>query len=99
PDLFSYLQEAVDLAPSPGSYVLTGSQHFGLTAGIGQSLAGRVALLNLLPLSLDEVSAFPDPPADPWTTVWTGGYPRIHDQMLPPGSWLASYTATYVQRD
>lgn len=99
PDLFSYLQEVVDSEPTPGRIVLTGSQHFGLTASIGQSLAGRVALLDLLPLSLEEVRRFDSWPPDLWTTVWTGGYPRIHDRGLVPDLWLADYVATYVQRD
>lgn len=99
PDLFSYLQEEVDRDPAAGRFILTGSQHFGLSEAISQSLAGRVALLNLLPLSLEEVARFSDPPKDLWTTVWTGGYPRIHDRRLPPASWLADYTQTYVERD
>ncbi len=99
PDLFSYLQEEVDRDPVPGRFILTGSQHFGLSEAISQSLAGRIALLNLLPMSLDELHRFPSPPEDLWTTVWTGGYPRIHDRGLAPDRWLAEYVATYVQRD
>ena len=58
PQLFSYLQEEVDRDPEPGRFILTGSQHFGISEAITQSLAGRVALLRLLPLSLDEVRRF-----------------------------------------
>lgn len=99
PELFSYLQDVVDRDPKPGRIVLTGSQHFGLTEGISQSLAGRVALLHLLPFSLDELMRFEDQPHDLWTTIWTGGYPRIHDRGLTAADWLADYVATYVQRD
>jgi hypothetical protein len=99
PDLFSYLQEELDRDPTPGRYILTGSQHFGLTEAISQSLAGRIALLNLLPMSLDELRRFPSPAQDLWTAVWTGAYPRIYDQELDPRHWLAEYVATYVQRD
>lgn len=99
PELFSYLQEELDRDPTPGRYILTGSQHFGLSEAISQSLAGRVALLHLLPLSLDELRRFPSPPEDLWATVWTGGYPRIHDRGLAPNRWLPDYEATYVQRD
>jgi predicted AAA+ superfamily ATPase len=70
-----------------------------LSEAITQSLAGRIALLHLLPLSLEEVRRFPSPPAELWSTLWTGGYPRIHDQQLDAGTWLADYVATYVQRD
>jgi len=99
PSLFSYLQEEIDRDPSPGRFVLTGSQHFGLTEAITQSLAGRISLLHLLPMSLDELGGFSSMSDDLWTTVWTGGYPRIHDRGLDPNQWLADYTATYVQRD
>lgn len=99
PELLSYLQEELDRDAAPGRFVLTGSQHFGLSEAITQSLAGRVALLHLLPLSLDEVRRFPAAPAGPWETIWTGGYPRIHDRGLDADTWLGDYLATYVQRD
>jgi len=99
PDLFSYLQDNVDRDPTPGRFILTGSQHFGLTEAISQSLAGRVGHLYLLPLSVDEVRRFPVHPDDLWATVFTGGYPRIHDRGLEPTQWLGDYVSTYVQRD
>jgi predicted AAA+ superfamily ATPase len=99
PELFSYLQGEIDEDPTPGRFILTGSQHFGLTEAITQSLAGRIALLRLLPLSLDELRGFPSPPQDLWTTMWTGGYPRIPDRRLDPATWLADYLETYLQRD
>jgi uncharacterized protein len=99
PSLFSYLQEEVDRDPAPGRFVLTGSQHFGLSEAITQSLAGRVALVHLLPPSLEELRRFPSPPTDLWSTLWAGAYPRIHDRQLDPNQWLADYVATYVQRD
>jgi hypothetical protein len=99
PELFSYLQEQVDLDPAPGRFVLTGSQHFGLSASISQSLAGRVSILNLLPLGLDEVRRFGTFPTEIWSQIWSGGYPRIYDRRLTPDRWLADYVATYVQRD
>jgi len=99
PELFSYLQEEVDERPEPGRFILTGSQHFGLTAAITQSLAGRIAILYLLPPSLDELARFGELPADLWAQVWTGAYPRIYDRGLDPGRWLADYATTYVQRD
>lgn len=99
PDLFSYLQEEVDRDAAPGRFVLTGSEHLGLSEAMSQSLAGRVALLNLLPLSVDELRRFEEPPQGLWEVVCSGGYPRIHDRKLSPRIWLADYEATYVQRD
>ncbi len=98
PGLFPYLQEEIDNDPSPGRYILTGSQHFGLSEAISQSLAGRVALLNLLPLSFEELLRF-GPREEVWRVVWEGGYPRIHDRNLAADLWLGDYLATYVQRD
>jgi predicted AAA+ superfamily ATPase len=99
PELFAYLQEDVDERPEPGRFIVTGSQHFGLTAAITQSLAGRIAIFDLLPPSLDELARFGQLPDDLWTHLWTGCYPRIYDRDLDPARWLADYTTTYVQRD
>jgi predicted AAA+ superfamily ATPase len=99
PQLASYLQGLVDEDPSPGRFLLTGSQNLAVMQTVSQSLAGRTALVELLPLDLAEVRRFPEPPTNLFTTLWTGGYPRIHDQGLPAGEWLADYAATYVERD
>jgi predicted AAA+ superfamily ATPase len=99
PELTSYLQAIVDEDRSPGRFVLTGSQSMALLAGVSQSLAGRTALLELLPLELTEIRRFPDAPTDLDTLLWMGGYPRIHDRGLQAGEWLADYTATYLERD
>jgi hypothetical protein len=99
PELLSYVQEAVDRDPSPGRFILTGSQQLGLIEAVSQTLAGRTALLQLLPLNLTEIQRFPKAPADLWTLVWTGGYPRIYDRKLPADEWLSGYASTYVERD
>lgn len=59
PELFSYVQEAVDEDPTPGRFILSGSQNFLLMARISQSLAGRVYVSNLLPFSLAELARRP----------------------------------------
>lgn len=99
PELPSYLQSIVDEDPAPGRFLLTGSQSLTLLAGVSQSLAGRTALLELLPLDLAEVRRFPQPSEDLDTLLWQGGYPRIHDRGLRANEWLADYTATYLERD
>lgn len=99
PELLRYLQGEVDERPDPGRFILTGSQHFGLSAAIAQSLAGRTAVLQLLPPSRQELIRFPNAPDDLLTTIWMGAYPRIHDRGVPARRWLADYVATYVQRD
>ncbi len=99
PELLSYIQQLVDTHPRPGTFILTGSQHFGLLSAVAQTLAGRTAVVQLLPLALDEVRRFPHVPTDLARVLWAGGYPRIYDQRLPAGEWLANYVATYVERD
>jgi predicted AAA+ superfamily ATPase len=99
PELLSYLQPVIDDDPEPGRWILTGSQNFALLASIGQSLAGRAAVLHLLPCSFDEVRRFAHAPRTVDEALLAGGYPRIHDRGIPPSDWLASYVATYVERD
>lgn len=100
PDLLSALQVEVDARSDPGRFVLTGSQHFGLSAAVSQSLAGRTAVLTLLPPSLDELKRFKGPSTDNLIEMlWTGAYPRIHDRSIPAGRWLCDYISTYLQRD
>lgn len=99
PELLSYLQSEIDARPDPGRFILTGSQHFGLSQSIAQSLAGRCGILALLPPTLEELRAFPSAPADLFPLLWQGAYPRIYDRGIPAHQWLSDYTTTYVQRD
>lgn len=99
PDLLSYLQIAIDADPQPGRWILTGSQNLSLLETVSQSLAGRTAVHNLLPLTSAEISLFPQPPASLDEHLFAGGYPRIYDQELDPGAWLGSYVRTYLERD
>lgn len=98
PQLFSYLQSMVDADRRPGRFVLTGSQQFGLLSGITQSLAGRVGLLHLLPLSLAELDRATRPRSLE-ELLWRGLYPPVVAGRVPPGTWYADYFATYVERD
>ncbi len=114
PDLLSYIQGIVDREDSPGRFILTGSQQFHLMEKVGQTLAGRVAIVYLLPLSLSELLGQKTP--DPWKIntvpekrksppfsleeiLYKGLYPRIHDKGLEPHDWLSAYYRTYVERD
>jgi uncharacterized protein len=99
PELFSYLQVEVDEHPRRGRFVLTGSVNFQLMASISQSLAGRTALLQLLPLSLQEIRRFPRPPRDLYDLLFRGGYPALHRQKVNPVDWQNAYVGTYVERD
>ena len=99
PDLLSYLQEEVDRDPRSGRFILTGSENFTLSHHISQSLAGRVAVLVLLPPSYDELRHFPGAPTDVWELLVRGSFPRPYDMGIDSRPWLADYVTTYVERD
>lgn len=99
PDLFSHLQGMVDAERRPGRFILTGSQQFGLLAGVTQSLAGRVGMTRLLPLAAGEIPAVADGQLSLDGLMLKGGYPALHTQPVQPSDWFASYIATYVERD
>jgi predicted AAA+ superfamily ATPase len=99
PQLPSYLQEIIDRDPAPGRWILTGSHNLSVMESTSQSLAGRSAVVHLLPLSRHEVVEFSNHPKTLNETLLTGGYPRILDRKLRPSDWLASYVATYLERD
>ncbi len=99
PDLLSYLQGIIDADPAPGRWVLTGSRNFALLASISQSLAGRTAILHLLPLARSEVVRFARHPQSLEETLLAGGYPRIFDRGLDPPEWFQPYVTTYIERD
>jgi len=98
PELLSWIQVQVDGNSSPGQFILTGSQQFELSRSVSQSLAGRTALLRLLPLSIAEL--LPSQGIlDVDSLLHLGGYPRIHRDGLDPAVALGDYFETYVQRD
>ena len=99
PELPSYLQVLIDEDPTPGKWILTGSQNLTLLESVSQSLAGRTALLHLLPLARNEVCRFKKHPTNLDEALFAGGYPRIFDQGLDPSEWLGAYVATYIERD
>lgn len=100
PDLFSYIQTLSDERNRPGEYILTGSQNFLLSEKISQSLAGRVFVTHLLPLSISELqSAQTTNTEDLETTIFRGFYPRIHQMDMEPELFFPSYIQTYVERD
>jgi predicted AAA+ superfamily ATPase len=100
PELFSYLQGILDKNENPGQFILTGSNNFLLQQNISQSLAGRVAYLQLLPFTLGELygGESQDVPASDQVLL-EGMYPPIHDRKIAPRDWYANYVRTYVERD
>lgn len=99
PELLSYLQGIVDLRKKPGLFILTGSQQLLLMKDLSQTLAGRVRLLTLLPLSLRELRQAHLVPRTMEQWVVRGAYPRLYDKRVPPGEWHHGYIQTYLERD
>lgn len=99
PELFSYLQGFVDESRELGKYILTGSQNFLLLHKITQSLAGRVAILNLMPLSIAELKKSGLEPASYDDFLFEGGYPAIYDKHIQPPDFFPSYIQSYLERD
>jgi hypothetical protein len=98
PELLSYLQPLVDADQQPGRFILIGSQQFEVMNTVAQSLAGRTAVLKLLPLTIAELAAAGISPGTDQLLL-SGFYPPIHDGGLDPTRALGDYVETYVQRD
>lgn len=98
PALLSWIQAMVDERRPAGPLVLTGSHQIDLLKGVSQSLAGRTSLLQLLPMSVNEIreSGLTRSTDD---LIYQGGYPRIHAEGLDPSVALSDYFATYAERD
>lgn len=97
--LLSYIQTRVDEERKPGKYILAGSQNFIMMEVISQSLAGRISILTLLPLSIIELRQAQLLPGKPEMLLFNGLYPRIYDENYNPNKFYADYIRTYVERD
>jgi len=98
PDLFSYIQSIVDENKAPGRFIITGSHNFLMQEKISQTLAGRVAILTLLPFSIDELRG-EDTLENFSTYIFKGFYPPIYDRKIEPSDWYPNYIRTYLERD
>ena len=99
PEIFSYLQQIIDESEQCGLFILTGSQQFGMMSGITQSLAGRAAIVQLLPFSYNEWYGRQKPTNTLDEILFKGLYPPVHDRNLDPGIWYSNYMQTYIERD
>lgn len=99
PELFSYLQEYIDATTQQAKYILTGSNNFLLQQNISQTLAGRIAYVELLPFSLEELGTIHAQSTSDNQLLFTGFYPPIHDQQIAAQEWYSQYIKTYIERD
>lgn len=100
PELFSYIQGIVDDEKKDGFFILTGSQNFLLHEKITQSLAGRVALFTLLPLSVQELQQAGIASALAEEQIQKGFYPKTYEKKITDLNYFyMTYISTYVERD
>lgn len=99
PQLTTAIKLAIDKKSRPGYFILTGSQNFLMNKAITESLAGRVGILNLFPLSIKELLDNNLATSSITNIIFNGGYPRMYNEHIPPTELYPSYIASYVQRD
>lgn len=98
PELLSYIQGMVDSKPDPAQFILTGSNQFSMLSSISQSLAGRTAILKLLPFSIGEINSFMEE-YDTDDYLFRGFYPAIYANDLDPVRTYSYYFETYIEKD
>ena len=102
PEIFDAIKLVVDSGEyQPGKYILTGSSQFRLRENITDSMAGRIALLKLLPFSLQELGESGFPMKDAYDYVWRGTYPPLYDKSkyFLSEDWFENYLDTYLDLD
>lgn len=99
PELLSYMQGIIDKEYKPGYFILTGSQNFLMQEKITQTLAGRIALLTLLPLSVQELEDANLLPNDVDSLIIKGFYPQLYTRQIDVRTWCSNYINTYVEKD
>lgn len=98
PQLLSYIQGIVDRVKKNGIFILTGSHQPELHQSVSQSLAGRTAVMTLLPFSLTELRNYRKD-WEPFELIVNGAYPRLHEEGLKPARFFNGYLQTYIERD
>jgi len=99
PSLMSYIQTEVDEQKINSQFVITGSQNFKIAETVSQSLAGRVAIFELLPFSYSEISSTKFGSLSTEELVYTGFFPGIYKQNISPIDFYRNFTNTYVTKD
>lgn len=100
PELASTIQVNVDVnRKKKGQYILTGSHQPLLQQAVSQTLAGRTALMRLLPFSLEELKRVPRQKKNVDALILQGGMPEVNTEHLEPRAYYRNYFQTYVERD
>jgi uncharacterized protein len=99
PSLFREIKIRIDEDRNvKGKWILTGSQQFNLMQGITESLAGRIRILNLFPLSVQELNRA-EIESNPKNYLWKGGFPEVWAENLDATEFFEDYIQTYLERD
>jgi len=99
PELSSYIQVIVDEKSKNNMFILTGSRQLEIMDTVSQSLAGRTAVLKLLPFSITEMTRGYKKTEETDNYIFKGFYPRLHEQNIPAAHFYSDYLQTYVERD
>jgi len=99
PVLFNYMQQILDETKKEGLFILTGSNNFLLQESITQSLAGRIGIIDLLPLTYNEIRNIHQQDLSTNQLLLKGSYPELYDKNKKKDFWYQSYIRTYVERD
>lgn len=99
PELLSYIQSHIDTWQKTGFFILTGSENILVNQHITQSLAGRIAIVTLLPLSIEELKEADLLPLEMEDFLMKGCYPSLYARTIDSKEWVQSYIQTYIERD
>lgn len=95
PGILQYIKIRIDRDRAPGKWIMSGSQQFHLMKNISETLAGRIAILDLAPLALSEL----EDPGELKELIWKGFYPEPYCYPEKRDVWVRSYIQTYIERD
>jgi uncharacterized protein len=99
PELLSYIQTITDKEKIPGQFIVTGSQNFLMMEKISQSLAGRISIFTLLPLSIEELYESTSITDGLFEVLYRGLYPRLNTEKIHASRYYRNYVNTYLERD
>lgn len=99
PELLSYMQTIIDRDKKQGFFIITGSQNLLVNEAVTQTLAGRIAIMTLFPLSINELKQADVLTENIEEMVFKGGYPRLYAEEVSPARLYANYIAGYIERD
>jgi predicted AAA+ superfamily ATPase len=99
PELLSYMQTIIDREKKKGFFIVTGSQNLLINQAIRQTLAGRLAIMTLYPLSINELDRASLLPSRIEEVVFEGMYPRLYAEKISPVKLHANYIKQYIERD